>query len=64
VLFQTAALLRWEPAALIELLPMDEAARPDAMAELRDVAVGVGQEQAGPLTAALIASLPDSSATS
>jgi lipoate---protein ligase len=59
VLFQTAALLRWEPAALLELLAADTAARPGAAAELRDVAAGVGRDQAGALTAALVASLPD-----
>jgi lipoate-protein ligase A len=64
VLFQTAALLRWEPAALVELLAVDEAARPGALAELQDVAAGVGQERAGSLTAALLASLPERPATS
>ncbi len=63
-LFQTAALLRWEPAALIELLAIDDAARPGAAADLRDVATGVGPERAAALTAALMASLPDPPATS
>ncbi len=61
VLFQTAALLRWEPAALVALLAVDEAARAGTTAELQDLAAGVGTAQADALTAALLAALPDSS---
>ncbi len=64
VLFQTAALLQWEPAALLELLAVDDEARPGGAEDLGEVAAGVGPERAGALIAALVASLPESPATS
>jgi lipoate-protein ligase A len=57
-LFQTAALLSWEPAALLALLAGDEAARPGAATELGRRATGVGRGRAAALTAALLAALP------
>ena len=57
-LFQTAALLSWEPAALLALLAADEAARPDAATELGPVAAGIGRGRGAALTAALLAALP------
>jgi lipoate-protein ligase A len=57
-LFQTAALLRWDPAPLVALLGVDDAARAQARVALAGVAVGVGPEQAGPLLDAFLAALP------
>jgi lipoate---protein ligase len=57
-LFQTAALLSWDPAALLALLAADEAARPDAATELGPVAAGIGRGRGAALTAALLAALP------
>ncbi len=62
-LFQTAALLRWEPADLIALLALNDEGRADAAAGLQDAAAGVGPERAGALTAALLAALPAPPAT-
>lgn len=63
VLFQTAGLLRWEPADLVALLALEDAARAAATTELPDLAAGVGQERAGALTAALLGALPGPQAT-
>ncbi len=40
--FQCAALARWEPTALVELLALDPAARPGAVDDLAHAAGGVG----------------------
>jgi lipoate-protein ligase A len=63
VLFQTAALLRWDPAALAYLLAVDEEARAGAARGLGDMAVGIGPERADALTGALLTALPDSAVT-
>jgi lipoate-protein ligase A len=57
-LFQTAALLRWDPATLIALLRLDDEARARAGSDLAAVARGVGPESAGPLLDAFLAALP------
>jgi lipoate-protein ligase A len=57
-LFQTAALLRWDPAALLALLRADAGGRGEAAADLAMVAVGVGPEHAGPLIDGFLAALP------
>jgi lipoate-protein ligase A len=59
VLFQTAALLTWEPAALVALLAVDGGTRPGIAAELHSLATGVGPERADALAAAFLAALPD-----
>ena len=53
--FQCAALARWDPAALLELLVVED--RETASAELADVAAGVGVDL-GALLDALIRHLP------
>src|SRR5947209_8597884 len=57
-LFQTAALLRWDPAPLVGLLRLDDEARGRAGSDLVDVARGVGPECAGLLLDTFLASLP------
>jgi lipoate-protein ligase A len=61
-LFQTAALLHWDPASLLALLRIDESVRPDAVLAIEERAVGVGRERAGGLADALLAALPGPSA--
>jgi lipoate---protein ligase len=46
-LFQTAALLRWDPARTVELLKLEPAEAAAAMASLSTAARGLGGEQAG-----------------
>jgi lipoate-protein ligase A len=58
VLFQTAALLRWDPGALLALLPIDDPTRAGALADIRDRAEGVGSERASALTQAVLDALP------
>ena len=57
-LFQTAALVRWEPGALLDLLALAPPDRAGAAAELAGVAAGCGERTAGGLFAALVDSLP------
>ena len=57
-LFQTAALLQWDPAALVTLLRLDGEARIRAASDLAAVARGVGSRFAGPLLDAFLAALP------
>jgi lipoate-protein ligase A len=57
-LFQTAALLRWNPAALLALLRLEASERSRGGQELEPVAVGVGPEYADPLVEAFLAALP------
>ena len=57
-LFQTAALLQWDPAALVTLLRLDGEARIRAGSDLAAVARGVGSRFAGPLLDAFLAALP------
>lgn len=57
-LFQTAALVRWEPEALLELLALPTPERARASADLAGVAIGCGEHAAGGLFAALVDSLP------
>jgi lipoate-protein ligase A len=56
-LFQTAALLRWDPGAVLGLLRYGEADRVRGRAELEPMAAGVGPERAGALVAGLLDSL-------
>jgi lipoate-protein ligase A len=55
-LFQTAALLNWQPSCLLKLLArgsaLDEGARSIAIAQLKAVAGGLGADRQGALTAA------------
>jgi lipoate-protein ligase A len=53
-LFQTAALLKWQPADLAGLLNVDPQSRERAAAELGHRAMGLGPELAEPLWAALV----------
>jgi len=46
-LFQTAALLRWDPARTVELLRLERAEAAAAVASLSNAARGLGGEQAG-----------------
>jgi lipoate-protein ligase A len=57
-LFQTAALLRWDPTALLALLRMDETERKQGVADLAAVAAGVGPQRASAVADALLAALP------
>jgi lipoate---protein ligase len=57
-LFQTAALLHWDPVPLLALLRIDESVRADAVVEIKERAVGVGGQRAGVLADALLAALP------
>jgi lipoate-protein ligase A len=57
-LFQTAALLTWDPAALLALLHLDAGERAQGLADLERVAVGVGTQRGEALVAALLAALP------
>lgn len=56
-LFQTAALIQWDPWAILRLLRMDHPSAARAGADLAAVAAGVGPEQAGPLLAAFVDTL-------
>lgn len=57
-LFQTAALLHWDPTALLALLRMDEVERKQGAAELAAVAAGVGPHHASAVLEAFLAALP------
>ena len=57
-LFQTAALLRWDPGAVLGLLRYGEADRARGRAELEPMAAGVGPERAEALVAGLLDTLP------
>lgn len=55
--FQCAVLHRWDPAPLVALLDRPEAARRAMVAELADVATGIGAVASGAVVAALRAQL-------
>jgi lipoate-protein ligase A len=57
-LFQTAALLRWDPGALLSLLRLDDAERVRGQSDLGPVALGVGPEHAAGLLEGFLAALP------
>jgi lipoate-protein ligase A len=57
-LFQTAALLHWDPTGLLSLLRLDRAEREQGAADLAAAAAGVGPELAGALVDAFLAALP------
>jgi lipoate-protein ligase A len=57
-LFQTAALLRWDPSAVLDLLRLGEAERRAGVTQLASVAMGVGAQRAGVLVDAFLAALP------
>jgi lipoate-protein ligase A len=56
-LFQSAALLRWDPAGLLAVLCLGDAERTEGLTDLAAVAVGVGPDRAGPVLAAFLAAL-------
>jgi lipoate-protein ligase A len=58
-LFQTAALLSWDPERLLGLLRLDETERAQAAAELRSGAVGIGAERGAALVDAFVEALLD-----
>jgi lipoate-protein ligase A len=56
-LFQTAALLRWDPGRLVDLLALDGPSRTEAKAELTEMAQGLGEDLGESLISAVIARL-------
>jgi lipoate-protein ligase A len=56
--FQCAVVATWDPAAIVALLALDPAERAGAVAELADVATGVGAARLAPLLDALVRHLP------
>ena len=56
-LFQTAALLRWEPDSLLTLLSLGDDERSQGIVDLTDVAFGIGAGLGGEVVAALLAVL-------
>jgi lipoate-protein ligase A len=54
VLFQTAALLRWRPAPLLDLFAIDAARRALGVEDLASVAAGLGADVATELTGAML----------
>jgi hypothetical protein len=56
-LFQTAALISWDPGRLVDLLALDGPSRTEANAELAKVAQGLGEGIGEPLISAVIARL-------
>jgi lipoate-protein ligase A len=57
-LFQTAALLQWDPNRLLSLLRLDRIEQKQGAVDLARVAAGVGPELAGALVEAFLAALP------
>ena len=57
-LFQCAVPVVWEPAALLDMLALDEGQRAAGMADLAAAALGVGAEVADRLVPALLDCLP------
>jgi lipoate-protein ligase A len=57
-LFQTAALLRWEPGAVLDLLRYAAGERARGRGELAPMAAGVGPERAEALVDGLLSALP------
>lgn len=55
VLFQTAALLRWRPAALLDLFALPPGVRAEAEEEIGEAAAGLGAGLAGDLRDAFVA---------
>ncbi len=53
-LFQTAALLSWDPARLLGLLRLDDGERAQGAIELAPLAVGIGPQRAEALVEALV----------
>lgn len=58
-LFQCAAVLRWHPRDLLDVLTVDEEARREAEVALRSAAVGLGPSVAAGLADALVAALAE-----
>ncbi|MHB8669304.1 MAG: lipoate--protein ligase family protein [Acidimicrobiales bacterium] len=58
--FQCAALLVWDPAALVELLAFDVAERPAVATALNEVAAGIGRGRGDALEAAFLEALAGS----
>jgi lipoate---protein ligase len=56
-LFQTAVLIEWDPSSIVRLLRIDESAAAVAVAELSEVAAGIGEPGAAALLHAFIESL-------
>ena len=57
-LFQTAALLDWDAAAVLALLRVDDASRAQGRVDLGPIAAGVGREHGDRLLAGFLAALP------
>jgi lipoate---protein ligase len=57
-LFQTAALLTWDPSCVLGLLRLDAAERAAASQELAPLAMGVGPDRRSDLLAGFLAALP------
>jgi lipoate---protein ligase len=57
-LFQTAALLRWDPSELLDLLQLTADERAQGKRELASVAAGLGAARGDELLAHLLAALP------
>lgn len=57
-LFQCAVVVQWDPAHLVDVLALDDEARPVIARELTKAAVGVGAPVAQRLPDALVAALP------
>lgn len=57
-LFQTAALLSWDPVPLLRLLRIDEAARAQAAVDLATAATGIGPARAAAVLDAWLDALP------
>jgi hypothetical protein len=57
-LFQTVALVRWDPDNLLALLRVDATERAGAARDLAGAAMGVGPERAATLLDAFLAALP------
>ena len=53
-LYQCCALLRWEPARLLDLLALDDATRGQGAADLADVATGLGSGLGDDITASIV----------
>jgi lipoate-protein ligase A len=56
-LFQCAALIRWDPYDLVDILALSPAERERARSALDPMALGVGGRLSGPLEAAVVAAL-------
>jgi lipoate-protein ligase A len=56
-LFQTAALIKWDPVGIVDALQLGQSEAASALSDLAGVARGVGAERAGPLGDAFVGAL-------